>query len=120
MPPCAVAPARGCPPPIPLQGDTVSLKCVEQKAPSVRELSAKLTEGETVPLAAATFFVSPPPAPAGAPSQRGPSTLQSIEEFWPRRSQSGQREKSVKKNAALLHFLGFFPLTHLFGVLRGE
>ena len=28
--------------------------------------------------------------------------------------------KSVKKNAALLHFLGFFSLTLLFGVLRGE
>ena len=61
----------GCPPPIPLQRDTVSLKC------------------------------------------RG------AEEFRPRRGQSGKREKSVKKNAALLHFLGFFPLTLLFGVPRG-
>ena len=41
-------------------------------------------------------------------------------ESRPRRGQSGKRKKSVKKNAALLHFLGFFPLTHLLGVLRGE
>ena len=40
--------------------------------------------------------------------------------FWPRRGQNGKREKTVKKNAALLHFLGFFSLTHNFGVLRGE
>ena len=39
-------------------------------------LSAKLTEGETIPLTAANLFVSPPPAPAGAPSQRGPLCLQ--------------------------------------------
>ena len=40
--------------------------------------------------------------------------------IWPRRGQCGKRKKSVKKNAALLHFLGFFSLTHLFGVPRGE
>ena len=40
--------------------------------------------------------------------------------FWPRRGQCGKRKKSVKKNAALLHFLGFFSLTLLFGVPRGE
>ena len=45
---------------------------------------------------------------------------QFIRGFWPRRGQCGKREKSVKKNAALLHFLGFFSLTLLFGVLRGE
>ena len=39
--------------------------------------------------------------------------------FWPRRGQCGKRKKSVKKNAALLHFLGFFSLTLLFGVPRG-
>ena len=49
----------------------------------------------------------------------GPYSM-GAEEFRPRRGQSGKREKSVKKNAALLHFLGFFPLTLLFGVLRGE
>ncbi len=38
----------------------------------------------------------------------------------PRRGQCGKRKKSVKKNAALLHFLGFFSLTLLFGVPRGE
>ena len=41
-------------------------------------------------------------------------------DFWPRRGQCGKRKKSVKKNAALLHFLGFFSLTLLFGVPRGE
>ena len=40
--------------------------------------------------------------------------------FGPRRGQCGKRKKSVKKNAALLHFLGFFSLTLLFGVPRGE
>ena len=48
----------------------------------------------------------------------GPYSM-GVEEFRPRRGQSGKREKSVKKNAALLHFLGFFPLTLLFGVPRG-
>ena len=43
-----------------------------------------------------------------------------VEGFWPRRGQCGKRKKSVKKNAALLHFLGFFSLTLLFGVPRGE
>ena len=32
----------------------------------------------------------------------------------------GERFKSVKKNAALLHFLAFGPFDHLFGVLRGK
>ena len=40
--------------------------------------------------------------------------------FGPRRGQCGKMKKSVKKNAALLHFLGFFSLTHPFGVPRGE
>ena len=43
-----------------------------------------------------------------------------VEFIWPRRGQCGKRKKSVKKNAALLHFLGFFSLTLPFGVLRGE
>ena len=33
---------------------------------------------------------------------------------------NGEGSKSVKKNAALLHFLAFGPFDHLFGVLRGE
>ena len=41
-------------------------------------------------------------------------------EIWPRRGQSVGRRKSVKKNAALLHFLAFSSTDHLFGVLRGE
>ena len=73
-----------------------------------------------MPLTASNLFVSPPPAYAGAPSQRGPFTLQIAEESRPRRGQSGKREKSVKKNAALLHFLAFGSFDHSFGVPRGE
>ena len=40
--------------------------------------------------------------------------------FWPRRGQTVGRGKSVKKNAALLHFLAFSSNDLLFGVLRGE
>ena len=40
--------------------------------------------------------------------------------FRPRRGQSGEERKSVKKNAALLCFLAFLLLDHNFGVLRGE
>ena len=40
--------------------------------------------------------------------------------IWPRRGQCGGRRKSVKKNAALLHFLAFSLTDHLFGVPRGE
>ena len=49
-------------------------------APSVRELSAKLTEGESLPLPEASnrMRLSPPPAYAGAPSQRGPKRLYSF------------------------------------------
>ena len=43
-----------------------------------------------------------------------------VEEFRPRRGQSGEERKSVKKNAALLRFLAFLLLDHTFGVLRGE
>ena len=43
-----------------------------------------------------------------------------IELFWPRRGQCGGRRKSVKKNAALLHFLAFSLTDPRFGVLRGE
>ena len=57
--------------------------------------------------------------PSGPMTSIGPYS-KDVEDFRPRRGQSGKREKSVKKNAALLHFLGFFPLTLLFGVLRGE
>ena len=40
--------------------------------------------------------------------------------FWPRRGQCGGRRKSVKKNAALLHFLAFSSTDHPFGVPRGR
>ncbi len=40
--------------------------------------------------------------------------------FWPRRGQYEEGPKSVKKNAALLHFLAFGAFDLLFGVLRGE
>ena len=75
----------------------------------------------------ATKVATPHPlrgsSPRGGAFRRGqdPSLqYQFIRGFWPRRGQCGKREKSVKKNAALLHFLGFFSLTLLFGVLRGE
>ena len=32
----------------------------------------------------------------------------------------GRVQSAVKKMQSLLHFLGFFSLTHPFGVLRGE
>ena len=60
-----------------------------------------------------TLFCFSPSGPSGA-------KLTDVECFRPRRGQCGKREKSVKKNAALLHFLGFFSLALLFGVLRGE
>ena len=40
--------------------------------------------------------------------------------IWPRRGQTVGRRKSVKKNAALLHFLAFSSNDHPFGVPRGE
>ena len=40
--------------------------------------------------------------------------------FRPRRGQSGEGHRSVKKNAALLHFLAFGSFDLRFGVLRGE
>ena len=40
--------------------------------------------------------------------------------IWPRRGQTVGRRKSVKKNAALLHFLAFPSNDHPFGVPRGE
>ena len=49
----------------------------------------------------------------------GPYSM-GVEEFRPRRGQYGEERKSVKKNAALLHFLAFLLLDHNFGVLRGE
>ena len=39
--------------------------------------------------------------------------------IWPRRGQTVGRRKSVKKNAALLHFLAFSSNDHPFGVPRG-
>ena len=49
----------------------------------------------------------------------GPYSM-GVEEFRPRRGQYGEEPKSVKKNAALLHFLAFGFFDHLFGVPRGE
>ena len=40
--------------------------------------------------------------------------------IWPRRGQTVGRRKSVKKNAALLHFLAFPSNDHPFGVPRGR
>ena len=49
----------------------------------------------------------------------GPYSM-GAKEFRPRRGQYGERAKSVKKNAAPLHFLAFGPFDHNFGVPRGE
>ena len=64
------------------------------------------------------------PAPQAGARPSGPMTSigpysKDVEEFRPRRGQSGKREKSVKKNAALLHFLAFLLLDHIFGILKG-
>ena len=40
--------------------------------------------------------------------------------IWPRRGQTVGQRKSVKKNAALLHFLAFPSNDHPFGVPRGR
>ena len=53
-----------------------------------------------------------------SPQGEPPSTP--VEFIRPRRGQSVGRRKSVKKNAALLHFLAFSSNDYLFGVLRGE
>ena len=54
------------------------------------------------------------------PLHKGALNSTPVELFWPRRGQTVGRRKSVKKNAALLHFLGFFSLPLRFGVPRGE
>ena len=68
--------------------------------------------------------LEPPPShPSvtfGDSSPQGEPSSTPIESFWPRRGQSVGRRKSVKKNAALLHFLAFSSNDLLFGVLRGE
>ena len=57
--------------------------------------------------------------PCGPMTSIGPYSM-GAEEFRPRRGQYGEEPKSVKKNAALLHFLAFGSFDHNFGVLRGE
>ena len=57
--------------------------------------------------------------PSGPLTSIGPYSM-GAEEFRPRRGQYGEEPKSVKKNAALLHFLAFGSFDHIFGVLRGE
>ena len=56
---------------------------------------------------------------SGPMTSIGPYSL-GAKEFRPRRGQYGERAKSVKKNAAPLHFLAFGPFDHNFGVPRGE
>ena len=57
--------------------------------------------------------------PSGPMTSIAPYSM-GAEEFRPRRGQYGEEPKSVKKNAALLHFLAFGSFDHNFGVLRGE
>ena len=62
-----------------------------------------------------TLFCSSPSGPSGAKF-----LYKGGEYFRPRRGQYGEKRKSVKKNAALLRFLAFLLLSHLFRVLRSE
>ena len=57
--------------------------------------------------------------PSGPMTSIGPYS-KGVEDFRPRRGQSGRRPKSVKKIAALLQFLAFGTADHNFGVPRGE
>ena len=104
------------------------------QAPSLRDQPAKGRRGEqcspgelgvyarlhgasrTPPLRVTQKFES---ARGGPMTSIGPYRVR-VEGFWPRRGQTVGRRKSVKKNAALLHFLAFSSNDHLFGVLRGE
>ena len=90
-------------------------------ANSVRPGSRAFTQGCTGrrgrrPLRVTQKFES---ARGGPMTSIGPYRVR-VEGFWPRRGQTVGRRKSVKKNAALLHFLAFSSNDHLFGVLRGE
>ena len=58
--------------------------------------------------------------PPGAGRRRASVPQSEGRDIWPRRGQCGGRRKSVKKNAALLHFLAFSLTDHPFGVPRGE
>ena len=58
--------------------------------------------------------------PPGAGRRRASVPQSEGRDVWPRRGQCGGRRKSVKKNAALLHFLAFSLTDHPFGVPRGE
>ena len=66
---------------------------------------------------------APPSADAPANTRTCRADIESAPtptKIGPRRGQSVGRRKSVKKNAALLHFLAFSSNDYLFGVLRGE
>ena len=55
-----------------------------------------------------------------APFTQGSHPSTPIEFILAPEGSNGEGFKSVKKNAALLHFLAFGPFDHLIGVLRGE
>ena len=66
---------------------------------------------------------APPSADAPANTRTCRADIESAPtptKIWPRRGQTVGRRKSVKKNAALLHFLAFPPNDHPFGVPRGR
>ena len=56
--------------------------------------------------------------PSGPMTSIGP--YRKLQRNWPRRGQSGEGHKSVKKNAVIPAFLAFGFFDHTFGVLRGE
>ena len=56
----------------------------------------------------------------GGPMQASAPTEWVVEKNLAPEGSNGEGSKSVKKNAALLHFLAFGPFDHLFGVPRGR
>ena len=62
----------------------------------------------------------PQAASRPAPFTQGSQYSTTYREFWAPEGAIGEKQKSVKNRAALLHGLAFLLLDLLFGVLRGE
>ena len=62
----------------------------------------------------------PQAASRPAPFTQGSQYSTTYREFWAPEGAIGEKQKSVKNRAALLHGLAFLLLDHIFGVLRGE
>ena len=120
---------RGCQPPLkgshtPCRGE----HCSPEESHVITKLPGRTKRPCTPPYGPTTnnrqpIYNTPPHTPTGRrgrrplrPNINKPPTVK----FWPRRGQCGGRRKSVKKNAALLHFLAFSLADLPFGVPRGE